>query len=246
MTGGLPLPGSALALVLVAVALLVLPGRPPLRAERPAHRVPRWGLRHRRAVLLAAGLGAAAVVFAPEPPEIAVVAALVGAALGWWLPIRPAPDRRREQRWWLTVLLDLWAATVASGLPAGPALDSVLSVLPHAAEQPAVDALRRVGALLRVGSDADRAWAAAEHEPDLATVAQAARRSASAGTDLAAALRAQARVLRRDQVAQAQRRSARSEVLMAGPLGLCFLPAFICLGLAPVVIALLDTLTIWH
>ena len=77
-------------------------------------------------------------------------------------------------------------------------------------------------------------------------MAQAARRSAAAGTDLAEALREQARVLRRAEVAQAHRRAARGEVLMAGPLGLCFLPAFICLGLAPVVIALLGTLTIWR
>jgi hypothetical protein len=29
---------------------------------------------------------------------------------------------------------------------------------------------------------------------------------------------------------------------MTAPLGLCFLPAFLCLGLAPVVVGLLSTL----
>ena len=29
-------------------------------------------------------------------------------------------------------------------------------------------------------------------------------------------------------------------VLVAGPLGLCFLPAFVCLGIVPVVIGLAD------
>ena len=32
----------------------------------------------------------------------------------------------------------------------------------------------------------------------------------------------------------------RAAVLVAGPLGLCFLPAFVCLGVLPVVVGLAD------
>ena len=34
--------------------------------------------------------------------------------------------------------------------------------------------------------------------------------------------------------------SERASVLVAGPLGLCFLPAFVCLGVLPVVVGLAD------
>ncbi|MFD1151692.1 secretion system protein, partial [Saccharothrix hoggarensis] len=37
---------------------------------------------------------------------------------------------------------------------------------------------------------------------------------------------------------QAEARAQRAAVLVAGPLALCFLPAFLCLGVAPVVIGL--------
>jgi len=33
----------------------------------------------------------------------------------------------------------------------------------------------------------------------------------------------------------------RAGVLVSGPLGLCFLPAFVCLGIVPVVIGLAST-----
>ena len=241
-----PVGGGAAALVLVAAALLVF----PMRRRRPVRRrttpLRRGHPRLRRTVIAGCGLFAVGLLLAPDAPEVALALAAIGGALGWILPSRPSAATRREQRWWLGVLLDLWAATVAAGLPAGAALDSVLAVLPQTADQPALQTLRRVVSLLRVGGDADRAWATAADDPELAAVAQAARRSAAAGTDLADALREQARVVRRAEVAQAHRRAARGEVLMAGPLGLCFLPAFICLGLAPVVIALLGTLTIWR
>ena len=54
---------------------------------------------------------------------------------------------------------------------------------------------------------------------------------ASAMTELAATQRTRAE----DASAAAAERAG---VLISGPLGLCFLPAFICLGIIPVVIGL--------
>jgi hypothetical protein len=44
--------------------------------------------------------------------------------------------------------------------------------------------------------------------------------------------------VRAELVDTAQARAQRAGVLVAGPLGLCFLPAFLVLGIAPVVIGL--------
>ena len=50
---------------------------------------------------------------------------------------------------------------------------------------------------------------------------------------------------KREEARQESARAAgRAGVLMTAPLGVCFLPAFLCLGLAPVVLGLLGHLTI--
>ncbi len=109
----------------------------------------------------------------------------------------------------------------------------------------AVALLAGVASLLLLGADARAAWRAAAEHPDLAPVAAAARRSAVGGTGLVEALQEQAQRLRSQGSAAAARSAGRAGVLMAGPLGLCFLPAFLCLGLAPVVIGLLGKLDLF-
>ena len=44
--------------------------------------------------------------------------------------------------------------------------------------------------------------------------------------------------LRAEAADGARARAERASVLIAGPLGLCFLPAFVCLGVVPVVAGL--------
>lgn len=48
--------------------------------------------------------------------------------------------------------------------------------------------------------------------------------------------------IRADSGSRAEAAAHRVGVLAAAPLGLCFLPAFVCLGVAPVVLGLLPTL----
>ena len=119
---------------------------------------------------------------------------------------------------------------------------------PSAAGRPGSDAvalLAGVAALLQLGADAKVAWAGAARHRDLAPIAAAARRSAIGGTGLVEALQEQAARLRLQGSTAAATSAGRAGVLMAGPLGLCFLPAFLCLGLAPVVIGLLGRLDLF-
>ena len=112
-------------------------------------------------------------------------------------------------------------------------------------EATAAARLRSVAALFELGADPAVAWEPADGHPDLRDLAAAARRSAVAGTPLSDAARQHAALLRSARASEVQRRAGRAGVAMTAPLGLCFLPAFLCLGLAPVVVGLLGTLGIF-
>ncbi|WP_174555457.1 type II secretion system F family protein, partial [Nocardia xishanensis] len=70
------------------------------------------------------------------------------------------------------------------------------------------------------------------------SLARMARRSARSGASLAVAVGELADQHRRAVEDAAAARAERAGVLVGGPLGLCFLPAFLCLGIVPVVIGL--------
>jgi len=124
-----------------------------------------------------------------------------------------------------------------------PSADSMAGLLSR--NHDPIELLGAVAALLMLGADPQRAWLAAQPHPDLRALASAARRSASGGTRFAEAVREHAVNLRASARSNAQREAGRAGVAMTAPLGLCFLPAFLCLGLAPVVVGLLATLRIF-
>lgn len=97
--------------------------------------------------------------------------------------------------------------------------------------------LQRAADLLALGADPQTAWTA-ECGDDLDALARLARRSANSGSALAHGVRELAQQLRLNAVHTAQAAAERAGVLIAGPLGLCFLPAFVCLGVVPVVAGL--------
>ena len=63
-------------------------------------------------------------------------------------------------------------------------------------------------------------------------------RAAVGGAPVAAAVQQVAEDARREAAAAAERAARRAGVLAVGPLGLCFLPAFLLLGVVPAVIGL--------
>ena len=99
--------------------------------------------------------------------------------------------------------------------------------------------------MLSHGASPLTAWRPAELDENLAPLAAAARRSAVGGSALAQAVREHAAHLRAETAAASVRAAGRAGVMMTAPLGICFLPAFLCLGLAPVVVGLLGQLEIF-
>jgi pilus assembly protein TadC len=82
------------------------------------------------------------------------------------------------------------------------------------------------------------AWVPALAEPCTADLARGARRTARSGAALAAVAEGLAAAVRSSADDLAEARAQRAAVAVAGPLGLCFLPAFLCIGVVPVVIGL--------
>lgn len=132
----------------------------------------------------------------------------------------------------LALALDLVAVALRAGQPLATAL---LLAAPAAGGASGVQ-LARVGSLLRLGADPVEAWRDAADNPALTPVAAAARRSADSGIRLAAAFEQLATDLRAQLRVAAQARAQRAGVFAAAPLGLCFLPSFVCLGIVPTVV----------
>jgi hypothetical protein len=97
-------------------------------------------------------------------------------------------------------------------------------------------ALERVAGTARLGADAGRAWRGAPSV--LEPLARTLRRSETSGARAAPALQALAADLRTSRRAAIDAAVQRAGVRILAPLGLCFLPAFVCLGVVPLVIGI--------
>lgn len=129
---------------------------------------------------------------------------------------------------------ELLAACLRAGMPVAVAARAVAEGL----SAPAGPALRRTAELLALGADCAQAWQPALECPATARFARSARRSGRGGSALAGSVTRLAAELRADAAQQAEARAQRAGVLIAAPLGLCFLPAFLAIGVAPVLIGL--------
>ena len=232
------------ATVLAAAALSAAALLPPARAGRrrwrelttavttAAEPPPRL-----RPVWLVVGIGAVGTVGWALGGAVAglVVTGLAGAAA---IALRRAlADRageRTEDGPELAGCWELLAACLEAGLPVAGAVLATATPLTGSAGQ----GMRRVAGLLELGADPVDAWRTVEHRQALAAFARAAARSAGTGAALARVARTECARIRAGLTDAAQARAQRAAVLITGPLGLCFLPAFLVLGIAPVVIGL--------
>lgn len=230
---------TALAPLLLAVALLVLPTRTartrlaaavPVGGKRPltelgtasSWRVPAAAT---GALLVLLALG----VFASWGLAVVVLAAL--AALWWYRHSARRERPGQTEPLALAAGWDLLSAGLRAGLPVPVAVWSVAEELPGTTG----DTLRKVADLLALGADQVAAWEQALSHPETAELARAARRTARTGSGLALMAEDLAVETRAAAADHAQERAQRAAVWVTAPLGGCFLPAFLCLGVLPVV-----------
>ena len=96
--------------------------------------------------------------------------------------------------------------------------------------------LRDVAALYRLGAEPRRAWA--DVPAELAALGRVLVRAGESGSAVVPALRSLAADSRSAARAQTEAAVRRAGVWVLAPLGVCFLPAFLCLGVVPLVLGI--------
>lgn len=130
----------------------------------------------------------------------------------------------------LVTVVELLAVAVESGASVPHAMRSVGAVVGGAAGTD----LTRASAALVLGASWPVAWA---HAPALGATVDGLAASWTTGAASGPALRASAAEVRRTRDRAAREAAARLGVRLVLPLGLCFLPAFVLVGLVPVLIS---------
>lgn len=132
------------------------------------------------------------------------------------------------------LMLELLATSLESGLPMVRALEVLADVATYRVSR----GLAVVVAGLTVGASWQTSWSAVLDGRELARLHAALTFSALTGSASSSLLYAEAARLRRTALREAEMRAGALGVKLVVPLGLCSLPAFICLGVAPVVLAM--------
>jgi Flp pilus assembly protein TadB len=237
MTGWWVATGSA-----AVAAALVLPwrARAPEPAGKPAGAEaasPDRGWMRRHRVLWSLSSGAGALLFvtgAVGGVVAAVVVVVTWVGIGRTEP--PQVRRTREEvRRDLPHLVALLAAALRAGAAPGDGIAVVCAALPGAA----ADRLSVVSARLAVGVDPADVWAALSGDPELAPLGRALARSHLTGASVVPVVERLAEDLGRRARGEVEDRARAVGVRAALPLGLCLLPAFILVGIVPLVAGLL-------
>ena len=232
----------AVAMLTAGSAALLMPDTPDGRLQRilPGPRssartstTRRW-LPHGAAGL--AALGILALVGGASGLIMAIGILVAGPRLLSRLESRGDRHRREAVERQAPLVADLLASTLAGGVPVVTALRAVAD----AVGEPSASPLRTVVAAFDLGAAPEIAWRTCPSE--LAVVAQAAVRSARTGAPLAVLLRRIADDLARDRRRAVEVAARSAGVRAVAPLAACFLPAFLLVGVVPVVVSLAGSL----
>jgi pilus assembly protein TadC len=227
---------GAVPLGVLAVALLVWSPSSARTSERvrrlvpQARRVTTPGSPRQRRLL--AALAGCAVGLLVGGGTGAVLAVVTGVAVDRLLRRQSAPEDAAALERELPAAVDLLAVCLAAGLPVGSAVAAVAEAVP----EPLAGVLSTIAGLYRVGAEPRRAWAQAPEE--LAPLGRVLVRAGESGSAVSPALRALSADARAAARAGIERDVRRAGVWVLAPLGLCFLPAFVCLGVVPLVLGI--------
>ncbi|WP_297749570.1 type II secretion system F family protein [uncultured Tessaracoccus sp.] len=229
---------SALLIALAAAcAWLLTPGAALQRLDVGP---PRRADEHRRAeqyptswrAAAAVGVVGICLVGVPDVPALAL--ALGGGTFLATGLLRKRVSHRHEREE-MPDTLEYLAVCLESGAPISGALDTVADVSPVRTQA----LLRRVLAHLNVGRSVEEAWEELGQHPVWGTVAKDMVRASRSGTSLSGSLRIHADDVRMQVRDAAMKRARKVGVKSVIPLMACFLPAFVLIGVVPIIASLL-------
>ncbi|KKD05906.1 type II secretion system F family protein [Streptomyces sp. WM6386] len=171
-------------------------------------------------------------------PGVAVGLA-VAAGLWWWRRRQGDEDTGEsydvaEAARQLPLAADLLAACIAAG--AGPVIAA--RAVGEALGGPVGEGLARGAAEVRLGGPPAEAWRRLASMPGAGPLARLLERADVSGLPAAVPVARLAAEARAEWARSATARARRAAVMVTAPVGLCFLPAFIAVGVLPVLIGL--------
>lgn len=202
------------------------PPEPAVKSGPPADRA--WP----RAVAAVAG-GLAVLLLVPSTPGL-LLAPAVGTAIWWrgrlW---QGTAVRRRAARVAadLPHVVDLMVAALSVGAAPVDALDRVARVVGGPLEEDLRPDLIRLG----LGADPTAVWHGLTRHPELGRLGLALHRATDTGAPVLDALARLADELRAARRAEVEARVRQVEVKASVPLAACLLPAFVLVGVVPLV-----------
>lgn len=190
---------------------------------------------------LVAGCAVALFVGLPWGAPVGVLAVVLGyLALARFEPVQV---RRRRER--LVADFPVAVDLLAACLRAGSTPTAAAAAVSKAVGGPIGEALHGVVSLSRLGGDPVESWSVLDRDAPLAPLARAVGRAMSSGAPVVTALEHVAVDARRQRQAVAEEAARKVGVRAAAPLGLCFLPAFVLLGVVPVAAGIASNVDLW-
>ena len=221
------------AALLMAAAVLAAPAPVDVRTRlrrlvAAAEPAAPTALSGRRVAVLVATAAAAAAVGG----RLALAVTVTGVAAA--LAVRARRGRQRQLDPDLPLVADLLASCLLAGAP----LPQALAAAAAASDGPTTSACTTVSDRLLAGALPEQAWGEWLAHPDLAAVARPCVRAVHSGAATAGEIQRAAARIRSRRRADVAGRVHRTGTWVVLPLGLCFLPAFVLVGVVPIAIGI--------
>lgn len=145
---------------------------------------------------------------------------------------------RAKEREAITKILPVTVDLLAAALTSGATIHGAVKAVTSCTSGPMWVHLNRVDSALALGANPREAWRVWQDQDPLDEVAGAITRAMRTGAPLADVLSRMADDLRREHVLRIEVAARRAGVRAVAPLVACFLPAFVLVGVVPVVASL--------
>ncbi|MFJ9061874.1 type II secretion system F family protein [Streptomyces sp. NPDC102409] len=173
-------------------------------------------------------------------PAGCVVGLVVAFGVRWWHDTRRGRQAvaRDAEAAMVARQLPLAADLLASCISAGAGPRDAAEAVGESMAGPVGEQLARTAAELLLGGEPAEAWGRFGDISGAGPLARCLERAATTGAPAAEPVSRIADEMRAERASAAVARAQRAGVLITAPVGLCFLPAFLAVGVAPVVIGL--------